>query len=166
MADPITAYKKEFNRYPSNAQVWSVAKDADELFDPSLMTDVNFGSSSAPKGHYILNVFNTSRQGIVEDSATDAQESTRPNTNAFFAGRFWCAGGTSKSLAGRIFYSQLIEGDRNIGKCYSDNDPTSEHFTDQTWLFSRKEWRPVLFREGDIDSDPNLETYRVSAPRK
>jgi len=33
-------------------------------------------------------------------------------------------------------------------------------------LFSRKEWRPVLFREGDINSDPNLETYRVSAPRK
>jgi len=44
-------------------------------------------------------------------------------------------------------------------------DPTSEHFTDQTWLFSRKEWRPVLFRERDINSDPNLETYRVSAPR-
>lgn len=44
-------------------------------------------------------------------------------------------------------------------------DPASEHFTDQTWLFSRKEWRPVLFREEDINSDPNLETYRVSAPR-
>ena len=42
-------------------------------------------------------------------------------------------------------------------------DPTSEHFTDQTWLFSRKEWRPVLFRDDDINSDPNLETYRVSA---
>ncbi len=29
-------------------------------------------------------------------------------------------------------------------------DPASEHFTDQAWLFSRKEWRPVLFREDDI----------------
>ena len=83
MADPITAYFNAFEKYPSNAQVWSVAKDADELFDPSLMTDVNFGTSSAPKGHYILNVFDTSRQGIVEDSADDLKESTRPNTNAF-----------------------------------------------------------------------------------
>jgi acyl-homoserine-lactone acylase len=29
-------------------------------------------------------------------------------------------------------------------------DPESEHFTDQTEMFARKEWRPVLFREADI----------------
>ena len=130
MADPISKYYDSFKRYPSNAQVWTVAKDADELFDPELMTDINFGSSEAPKGHFILSVFDTNRQGIVEDSAIDIQEETRPNTNTFFAGRFWCAGGTSQSLASRVFYSQLIEDDRNIGKCYGSNDPTSEHFNE------------------------------------
>jgi acyl-homoserine-lactone acylase len=29
-------------------------------------------------------------------------------------------------------------------------DPTSEHFTDQTERFSRKEWRPILFRPEDV----------------
>ena len=32
-------------------------------------------------------------------------------------------------------------------------DPDSEQFTDQTELFSRKEWRPILFDEGSIAAD-------------
>jgi len=35
-------------------------------------------------------------------------------------------------------------------------DPRSPHFRDQTELFARKEWRPLLFREADIAADPNL----------
>lgn len=35
-------------------------------------------------------------------------------------------------------------------------DPRSPHFRDQTELFSRKQWRPLLFREADIAADPNL----------
>ncbi|MBZ5712399.1 acylase [Nannocystis pusilla] len=35
-------------------------------------------------------------------------------------------------------------------------DPRSPHFRDQTELFSRKEWRPLLFREADIAADANL----------
>ncbi|HEY8376570.1 MAG TPA: penicillin acylase family protein, partial [Nannocystis sp.] len=35
-------------------------------------------------------------------------------------------------------------------------DPRSPHFRDQTELFSRKQWRPLLFREEDIAADPNL----------
>ena len=41
-------------------------------------------------------------------------------------------------------------------------DPGSPHFTDQTRMFSRKEWRPVLFRRADILADPELRTYEVS----
>ena len=29
-------------------------------------------------------------------------------------------------------------------------DPDSPHFTDQTKLYSRKEWRPVLFDEEEV----------------
>ncbi|RLA05782.1 MAG: acylase, partial [Gammaproteobacteria bacterium] len=32
-------------------------------------------------------------------------------------------------------------------------DPTSEHYTDQTTLFSGKQWRPVLFEPEDIAKD-------------
>lgn len=35
-------------------------------------------------------------------------------------------------------------------------DPRSPHFRDQTELFSRKQWRPLLFREADILADPDL----------
>lgn len=41
-------------------------------------------------------------------------------------------------------------------------DPASPHFTDQTELFSRKEWRPVLFEQKAILGDPELRSYDVS----
>jgi acyl-homoserine-lactone acylase len=40
-------------------------------------------------------------------------------------------------------------------------DPESEHFTDQTEMFSRKEWRPILFREEDVVAGTRRE-YTVS----
>lgn len=35
-------------------------------------------------------------------------------------------------------------------------DPRSPHYRDQTELFSRKEWRPLLVREADIIADPDF----------
>lgn len=40
-------------------------------------------------------------------------------------------------------------------------DPGSPHFADQTELFSRKDWRPCLYREAEIEADPALRRYRV-----
>ena len=49
---------------------------------------------------------------------------------------------------------------------YSESgDWTSPHFIDQTDLFSRKEWRPILFYEADIEADPNLEVTTIEARR-
>jgi acyl-homoserine-lactone acylase len=43
-------------------------------------------------------------------------------------------------------------------------DPESEHFTDQTVLFSNKQWRPVRFREEEIAADVKKEyTVRGAA---
>jgi acyl-homoserine-lactone acylase len=48
---------------------------------------------------------------------------------------------------------------------YSESgDPESPHFRDQTELFSRKQWRPVLFRSGDIAKDVKR-SYTVTAPK-
>ena len=41
----------------------------------------------------------------------------------------------------------------------------SENWKDQTERFSEKAWRPCLFNEADIEADPNLRTYDVSAAR-
>jgi acyl-homoserine-lactone acylase len=43
-------------------------------------------------------------------------------------------------------------------------DPESPHFTDQSELFARKEWRPVRFRADEIAADARRE-YTVRAPR-
>ncbi|MBL8228284.1 MAG: penicillin acylase family protein [Bryobacterales bacterium] len=41
-------------------------------------------------------------------------------------------------------------------------DPASPHFTDQTELFSRKQWRPVLFRDAEIRKNL-LRSYTVTS---
>lgn len=43
-------------------------------------------------------------------------------------------------------------------------DPDSPHFRDQTEMFSRKQWRPVLFRPAEIGRDAKR-TYTVRAPK-
>jgi acyl-homoserine-lactone acylase len=44
-------------------------------------------------------------------------------------------------------------------------DPESEHFRDQTWLFSRKEWRPIRFRPDDVAAEVRRE-YVVGGGRR
>jgi acyl-homoserine-lactone acylase len=41
-------------------------------------------------------------------------------------------------------------------------DPASPHFTDQSWMYSKKQWRPVLYRDSDIAKDVKKE-YTVSS---
>ena len=49
---------------------------------------------------------------------------------------------------------------------YSQSDnPDSEHFADQTELFSKKQWRPILFTGKAIAADTKRD-YEVSAPRR
>lgn len=41
-------------------------------------------------------------------------------------------------------------------------EPDSPWFSDQTEMFSQKQWRPMLWNEADILADPNLIEYTVS----
>jgi acyl-homoserine-lactone acylase len=43
------------------------------------------------------------------------------------------------------------------------DDVTSPHHTDQLGLFSRREWRPILFKEEEIAADPALREYTVAS---
>jgi acyl-homoserine-lactone acylase len=44
-------------------------------------------------------------------------------------------------------------------------DPKSPHFSDQTELFSKKQWRPILFTNEEIEADAELRVKQLSGPR-
>lgn len=48
----------------------------------------------------------------------------------FFAGRAWYAGVDFLGLNNNIYFSQIIEKPEQFGRCYQQNDPTSEEFFD------------------------------------
>lgn len=73
----------------------------------------------------------------------------RSGSSFIMAVEFTEAGPVSRSL---VTYSQSI-------------DPTSPHHSDQTELFSRKQWVRMLFREAEILADPELRAYTVTGPR-
>ena len=60
----INAFKASQGVYPSNSDIQSLGKDADDVFDPTLMIKQDFGNSPAPKGRTIINAFSrgSSRQ--------------------------------------------------------------------------------------------------------
>ena len=129
--EPITTYFSSEAVYPPNSKQWWVAKNSSEVFDASLLTKFSQGEMLAPRGHYVLDAFNKDRDTAAGVSGiTTETESTRPVVTAFYAGRVWYAGLESSKQNGSVFYSQVVEGDDNIGRCYQDADPTSEDVSD------------------------------------
>lgn len=126
------AYFTATGTYPSNAQTWIYGKNASGDFDSTFLNKIDFGVSPAPKGRYILNLFNKDRStasGVV--GITTEVEAYRFTATAFFAGRAWFAGiPNSTKLASKVYFSQVLTDVDKIGKCYQDQDPTSEVFND------------------------------------
>ena len=46
-------------KYPSNADIWSAGRNATNDFSPTELVKIDFGTSPAPKGRFIQNVFDT-----------------------------------------------------------------------------------------------------------
>src|SRR5690606_13647335 len=88
----------------------------------------------APRGHYIFNAFRTTRSGTTGDGTgaltvgTVSEDITtqRPSSVAFFTGRVFYTGVASDTWSNKIYFSQILEGEREIGRCYQANDPTDE----------------------------------------
>lgn len=57
----INAYQLHAGVYPSNADIWSAGRDANNNFSPAEMNKINFGNSLAPRGAFLTNAFNTSQ---------------------------------------------------------------------------------------------------------
>jgi hypothetical protein len=67
-SDPIAEYNTTWSEYPSNADiVWvgMVDSSGDLIFDAEFLRDQTFGSTPAPKGHYVVDIFNIDRDSII-----------------------------------------------------------------------------------------------------
>lgn len=130
------------NVYPSNADIQYLAKDSSENFDPSLLFKQFFGTTRAPRGFYVINAFERSNSRLTVSGipALTDTEAGRFSTVAFHFGRAFYSGINSRLVGGGqshspdytgyVFFSQTIRDFREVGKCYQEADPTSEHISD------------------------------------
>ncbi len=123
---PIIAYEAAVGRYPGNNKQWWVSKDPTTgAFDPALLKKNYFGTTRAPRGHFVVNAFNIDRSAVSGIAGIPSETiSTRPNCNVFAQGRAWW--GHSSTL----YFSQLLTDKGKAGSCYMEADPTSEDISD------------------------------------
>lgn len=129
-----------------------------EGFSLQAIDKVDAGNSPTGKGHFILDAFAEDRLaavdkedignargvqaalGNVEDAQGDAIHKTnitnrtsgknRPAQIAFYAGRVWFAGISAEDYGTHIYFSQILEGTKNVDRCYQSQDPTSDVSSD------------------------------------
>ena len=127
----ITTYQGATGGYPSNTQQWTIGKDSSDVFQAALLDKHDFGTSPAPRGRFILDLFNKAYSTVsgVGGIATIA-ERYRPSTCAFFAGRTWYAGMNSDQYSTWVLFSRVARTDAQFGECHQVNDPTAEIISD------------------------------------
>lgn len=135
----ITTYEAGGNS-PSNADIWILGKDSNDLFSAAQLDKVYVGDTPAPKGHFKFSVFDRNYNTKVSPTTTDLTsivEENRFSTTAFYSGRLWLSGVESNikatgaaGLNSKIYYSQLLTDKSKAGKCYQEADPTSEQISD------------------------------------
>jgi len=121
-------FESERSEYPSNVDVWWTYRRASDLaYAPAIKTK-EFGLTPAPKGHYLLNPYEQDRSTVsgVPNIDVVSSDDERASTIAFFAGRVWYGGTAGQYWSNKIYFSQIIETDRQFGSCYQQNDPTAE----------------------------------------
>ena len=104
---------------------WYSGKDQDGNFDQAEWEKVYSGTSLIGNGHFIVDFFNKVRSGL-----TTEVETTRFKAVAAFSGRVFYAGLTSAKNGGKILFSKQLDNITEAGRCYQQNDPTSEEFSD------------------------------------
>ena len=133
--DHIVQFESAVKKYPSNADIWWDYKDANDQFSPGkTIATVNRGSTPAPKGHYILQLYDQQRDTVSGISGlTDVTTSYyRAAACAFFAGRIFYAGIPYGAYGSNIYFSQILQQDstKEFGYCYQAADPTNEYLFD------------------------------------
>jgi len=129
-------------KYPSNADIQYLGKDSNETFAAATLAKQFFGTTSAPRGKYIIDAFarGTSR-GDESGVATVPVDTENGfiSSACSYSGRMFYSGiisdvtsGDSRSpdYTGFIFFTKTMDNLEDLERCYQDADPTSEHVTD------------------------------------
>lgn len=156
--DPVSYTFTQQGYYPSNADlIWSakfihlnssltglaLAILNLDTYSPWELTKNTFiGNTPAPRGSFIIDIF---ARGVARTSASGVGGLPDDITSGYirdissFAGRLWYAvkatgtTGTddnSPNLGNMIFYSKASNDFEKWGQCHTENDPTSEDFSD------------------------------------
>ena len=134
----INTWFSAIGNYPSNSDVWWLYKNTLEVFSPATtIGNVQQPFGPATKGSFILNPFiqnKTNTSGIT--GLTTISTTARPTTGTWFQGRVWYSGVNASFQATgdapyttwteNIYFSQTITAQNQFGKCYQENDPTSQ----------------------------------------
>lgn len=113
--------------FPPRNKAWWAGKNTDNDQDITQYLKIEYGNTLAPNGHYILDFFNQNRSSVSNiNNLTTIVETARFNSVTPYAGRVWYAGLDSSKNGGKIFYSKIIESEKDFGICYQKEDPTSE----------------------------------------
>jgi hypothetical protein len=119
------------DKYPALTHPWYSGKNADGNFSADEWTKVFTGSTLTGNGSFILDFFSKDRStasGIA--GITTEIENSRFKAVASFSGRIFYAGLTSSKNAGKILFSKYLDNITEASRCYQQNDPTSEEFSD------------------------------------
>ncbi len=146
----VDATKDRIYIYPSNADIMWTAKaaSAKEVFAvgayyPPLLATVSFGTTQAPLGKYIIDLFNrgTSRQtesGLILSGKSDTSSGGIVAVAAYAGRVFYAVRETSRiqsdsrspNIGTMIFYSRADSSIDSLVQCYTEADPSSEHVFD------------------------------------
>ena len=129
---PLDTWDAGRSDFPANSDIWFLHMAPDSDSTPTELFTVKYaghrrGNTPAPKGHYILDAFYQDRSDVSDVSGLDviSSDGYRPNTIAFFAGRVWYSGVQGQEFSNKVYFTQIIESNDQLGYCYQTNDPTA-----------------------------------------
>tara|TARA_R110002167_G_scaffold2872_7_gene14038 strand:- start:3159 stop:5321 length:2163 start_codon:yes stop_codon:yes gene_type:complete len=121
----LSSYNSSTSSYPALTHAWFSGKNSSGDFSVANWQDLFTGSSLVANGHFVVDVFNKARTFLSTEVETGRFRSV-----AAFSGRVFYAGIDSAKNGGKIYFSRLTEGVRDLGNCYQIHDPTSEIISD------------------------------------
>lgn len=130
LTSPFRFWEQNRSDYPPRNKPWYFGRaleDNDIKFKSAQYFSTTAGNSLAPNGHYVVDFFKQNRQsesGII--GVPTVNEKSRFSCTASYAGRIWYAGLSSNKNGGKIFFSTVLETEKDFGKCYQKADPTAE----------------------------------------
>jgi len=68
------------------------------------------------------------KESIAVENPDSYSTDERFEVNEFFAGRVFYGGVRHGRIGHKIFFSQILQTDEQLGQCYQEQDPTSENF--------------------------------------